>query len=268
MSDAKYYAKKGKLVELKIEVGDDPNIAKQALYIALLKEQVECVKFLLEFDFEPTNNHVCTACRSGNIDCVKLFLDHPDLAKGLVEAAEQGHLEIVKFLVENGVDFNCENAVEFAAKKHQLETVNWMLKNGATGDFREAIILNAALGETDMLKLLLNHEVPEDAALADAIKYRRVEAAAVLLEDGRCDPLVGLRAADCEMMFLLVTPYLDKPFSNAMQIAAESSFFECVVWLLDAETNALDTCVRIAAKKEYGDVLICLLKLRINGRGF
>lgn len=115
------------------------------------------------------------AAREGNLDAVKAFYNTGgDINKpnqrgqtALMWAAQRGHLEVVKFLVQLGANVNAvdtdrqEPALMWATKKGQKAVVEFLIANGADvnlGDqFKETPLMDAArYGHKDLCELLLN----------------------------------------------------------------------------------------------------------------
>ena len=82
-------------------------------------------------------------------------------------AAENGQLETLKWLLDNGAsirekDFDKNSCALLAAKQGQLETLKWLLKNGSSVDDRNSfgnscILLAALLGKIEIIKWLLEN---------------------------------------------------------------------------------------------------------------
>ena len=69
------------------------------------------------------------AARNGHIEIVKYLIENgADANTALIEAAREGHIEIAKHLIENGADINAvdvlgRTALELATKRGHTETV-------------------------------------------------------------------------------------------------------------------------------------------------
>ena len=121
--------------------------------------QLECVKVLLEFgamvdlppaedgddvDWFDRSNAIYSAAEKGHFDIVKLLLEtdpkaelnHPSY-RPLYEACRQGHLEMAKLLVEHGAELQDENdeigtsSVIEASKSGNAELVEYLISKGA-----------------------------------------------------------------------------------------------------------------------------------------
>jgi ankyrin repeat protein len=78
------------------------------------------------------------SCDRGHLDIVKCLVEHGvDIHNEnnlpLCWASDQGHLEIVKYLVEQGADIhaNQDSAFRWAAKNGRLDVVKYLLQQGA-----------------------------------------------------------------------------------------------------------------------------------------
>ena len=89
------------------------------LHIASSKGDVELVKRLLQSDINRgrEGDEIVQASCEGHIDIVKLLMEnHADINikdeagyTALIGACERGYADIVKFLMENNADVNCRN---------------------------------------------------------------------------------------------------------------------------------------------------------------
>lgn len=73
------------------------------------------------------------SCRDGTLDFVKgLMKKHDDLDKnkGLLIASEQGHDNVVSFLIDQGAT-NLDNALKVACKANRLSTAELLVQKGA-----------------------------------------------------------------------------------------------------------------------------------------
>ena len=92
-------------------------------------------------------------------------------------AAKQGHLEVVRILLEAGADQNAATAngitaLMFAARQGHLEVVRLLLetgadKNAAMAHGRTALMLAAKEGHLDVVRTLLKAGADMNAATAD-----------------------------------------------------------------------------------------------------
>jgi hypothetical protein len=101
----------------------------------------------------------------------------------LISASILGHLEVVKYLVEKGVDVNTQSsaALRFASQYGKLEVVKYLLENGADIHSRndEALILASQNGHLDVVRYLVENgadvHAQTDAALSWAVEFGYLE---------------------------------------------------------------------------------------------
>ena len=92
-------------------------------------------------------------------------------------ASENGHLEVVKYLVEKDSDFQVgdNHAVRFASRNGHLEVVKYLVENGA--DFRAddnySIRCASLCGRLEVVKYLVEKGEPENLISNDARDYIR-----------------------------------------------------------------------------------------------
>jgi uncharacterized protein len=118
------------------------------------------------------------AAAVGNLDRVKQIVGtdpasakafSPDGFPVVALAAVFGHLDVVRYLAQNGADINAAatngsgyNALTGAVASGHTEIVRWLLENGANPNYRYAagyspLLTAAANGHLEIVKLLLNH---------------------------------------------------------------------------------------------------------------
>ncbi len=128
------------------------------------------------------------AAAAGRLARVKeLVGPNPALAKAfspdgfpvVALAAVFGHLDVTRYLAENGADVNTTatngtgyNALTGSVTSGHTEIVNWLLEKGADPNYRYGpgytpLLAAAANGRLDILKLLLSHGADHDATSND-----------------------------------------------------------------------------------------------------
>jgi hypothetical protein len=137
------------------------------------------------------------AANNGHNDIISFLLDHGanihvrnDLA--LQWAADNGHLETVRLLLDRGADVNAENdiALEWAVESGHLEIVRLLIDHGADvkSDDSLALLIAAENGHTAIVKLLLDRgadlHADEDHALHWAVLNGHIETADFLVARG------------------------------------------------------------------------------------
>jgi ankyrin repeat protein len=80
----------------------------------------------------------------------------------LTEAAKDGHLETVQYLIENGADIHADNdyALQWAAGNGHLDVVRYLVENGADihADNDLALRYTAGNGHLDVVRFLVENE--------------------------------------------------------------------------------------------------------------
>ena len=74
------------------------------------------------------------ACENGHIDIVKYLVEqgadiHAESDKALVLASQFNHFEVVKYLVENGADKNNDEALRLARRNGHLRIIEYLNPN-------------------------------------------------------------------------------------------------------------------------------------------
>ena len=105
------------------------------------------------------------SAENGHLDMVKFLVQNgadihmlDDYA--LLFAAENGHLDVVKFLVQNGANIQSrsDRALRFAAQNGQLDVIEFLVKNGADihDNDDEALREASENGHKDVVKFLMD----------------------------------------------------------------------------------------------------------------
>lgn len=153
------------------------------------------------------------ASRRGNLEQVKSFFeqlkkegkDINDIkvnatnynceTSALVEASYYGHLEVVKFLVENGANvnnivkgylgMNRDTALVSASANGHLEVVKYLVENGANiNNGRNALEVAAEEGHLAVVQYLVSQGANAKINLYDATKNGHFEVAKYLISQG------------------------------------------------------------------------------------
>ncbi|CAF0877408.1 unnamed protein product [Rotaria sordida] len=153
---------------------------------AIERGHSECIEVVLEsifhgFVYPTIVDHVCRtgrtalwyACRKGDLDLVRQLIEHSHahIAKCgvLIVAAQNGHTNIVEYLLNKGCDPNRpaknynETALHAASRRNHLVIVNLLLKHGADPtilDYKERTALEYAIHKKhiEVAKALIYHQ--------------------------------------------------------------------------------------------------------------
>ncbi|CAF3446807.1 unnamed protein product [Rotaria sp. Silwood1] len=149
-------------------------------------DHAECIQVVLENIFNGTIyptivDHVCStgrtalwyACRKGDLDLVRQLIEygHAHIAKCgvLIVAAQNGHTNIVEYLLSKGCDPNRraknynETSLHAASRRNHLAIVNLLLKHGADPnilDYKKRTALEYAIHKRhiEIAKVLIYHQ--------------------------------------------------------------------------------------------------------------
>lgn len=175
------------------------SIGRTALHWGASSGHTNVVRILLENGGDPnvearleddsTFTPLTIAAEYGHVEVVKLLMRDTigDIERGrLLElAAVGGHTEVMEALTASGVDVNVivgdRSALHSAAFQDHIETVRWLLKNGANvnlNDPRHGTPLQVAAyeGNLEMVKLLLDNNA--DPNLGNGVYGSPLHAAA------------------------------------------------------------------------------------------
>ncbi len=132
-----------------------------SLKVAVQKGNLHCVRYLLPQGHKPSKylsffpfNLMDLAAENGHLEVVKWFHENrtegcSDFAMNL--AAANGHLEVIKWLHENRTEGASVYAMCWAAQYGHLELVKWLHKNRTEGCTRWAMDHAAQNGHLDIV---------------------------------------------------------------------------------------------------------------------
>ena len=163
---------------------------------------LDLVKYAIQRRASNSAKHFAfrTAAFKGHYDIVKWLVENgvnihfeDDIA--LRDASDKGHLEVVKYLIEKGANIHAESdqALGYASRSGHLEVVKFLLQAGAKinayNDY--ALRMAAANGHLDIVKYLVEHGANVHAmggeVLIGAAYNRRLDVVKYLVSVG-ADP--------------------------------------------------------------------------------
>ena len=237
-----------------------------ALMLAALHGRTDTVRYLLKNNANPyatfknsAMNAFLLAVRSGSVDTVRLFLDKTvidinhqseyerweeehgtQMPTPLMLAAEYGHADVIKLLIEKGADFSImdgggQNALCIAAQNGQVSAVAAFfelgLANANSGDYWKTPILTIAAGNghKDLVQFLLDNGAEvnrlggfggSSTAIKDAVCDNHIEIVKLLLDAGADvnlgDKIGGLKTGNAEPVLIMACRTYDKKINIDM----------------------------------------------------
>jgi ankyrin repeat protein len=143
------------------------------------------------------NQALISASYNGHLDVVKYLVENgakisAQRNKALIEASDGGHLDIVKYLVERGADVSAQRnqALIHASRKGRLDIVKYLAENGADVSARDnqALVHASRNGYLDIVKYLVERGADVSAqrnrALIAASYGGRLDIVKYLVERG------------------------------------------------------------------------------------
>ena len=190
-------------------VDDEYRSDEPPLVVAVGKEDADIVKWLLEHGAkEGIERAMSKAIFDKNAEIIKVFLAHVHVddmvwynESPLEKAVETGDADIVKLVLEHGVELGMEWAMKEAIWSEQTEIIQMLSEHGAqiSDDLYEDwiqfgvepdLVTACKNGNTNVAKLLLEHGDKESEyhgwALTEAILNKHPEVIDLLLEHGVC----------------------------------------------------------------------------------
>ncbi|XP_062575297.1 putative ankyrin repeat protein RF_0381 [Saccostrea cucullata] len=173
-SSKDYFEILEELIKRRANVNQCDRNGNTPLCYASKSGHLRTVKFLLENDADINVGASClsSACKGGHLDVVEFLIDKVDVNQfdnicdpPLHCASGQGHLGIVKYLVEHGAEVNLqgfynENSICRAAENGHFPVVEYLVEHGAV--VSQAIFIAMERGQEDIINLMLKTYVREN----------------------------------------------------------------------------------------------------------
>ena len=134
------------------------------------------------YEVMSTTVNTCLQVLNHLTDSKDVYLGHP-----LVLSAQNGHLEVVKYLLLGEVDSQYLNdAFALSAGNGHLEVVKCLLEHGATMHYENhaAARLSVVNGHLEVVKYLVEQGASKDDAFIESVIHGRLEIAKYLLPFG------------------------------------------------------------------------------------
>ncbi len=142
-------------------------------------------KLYKEYNFVYSEENIKEKDISPELEYLSRKISDPffSLESRLIAASKNGHLPVVKYLVEKGVSVNIEDdlALAYASRNGHLETVKYLVKHGANihADNERALIFTIDVGHFEIIKYLVKHgadiHINDDYPIKLANRYGRVK---------------------------------------------------------------------------------------------
>jgi ankyrin repeat protein len=194
------------------------SVINRSLHEASERGHIDCMEILIEFEAD-VNDLDCNrstplsiASKNGKAEAVRLLLQSGAdmrLSQPLVQAAQEGHIEIVSLLLSHmerilleleasdtakfRVDVGIHDALNGATTRGRIECMRILIAFGADVNYTTSLgsvpILSAARrGDEQAVRLLLQHGARHltafSSAIQDAVYHRHFNVVRVLIENG------------------------------------------------------------------------------------
>jgi len=123
------------------------------------------------------------ALRQGNLDEIKIYNENgKNINDILKRSAYYGHLELVKYALQNGAHIRTDNdyPLIWSAENGHLDTVIYLVENGAdiNADNSEALWRASSNGHMEIVQFLVENGVDKEnyhLAIKMAQRYEQIE---------------------------------------------------------------------------------------------
>jgi len=146
-------------------------------------------------NIEVTNKNLIRYVKKGKINIVRYLVEngvdiHALNNRALIIGAENGHLKVVRYLVENGANIHTTNdyALRYSAKNGHLNVVKYLVENGAniSAGHDYALRKSAENGHLEVVRYLVEKGANiHDYVLRKSIENNHLEIVKYLAEQGK-----------------------------------------------------------------------------------
>ena len=184
-----------KLINMALNYGADINSAVQGLRLAIVHGHFDAVKTIIKKGYDLQNNDefdpTYYAASAGQLEILEYFVEEHKLTiheNALRIAALEGHLETIKYLVRNGADIKDEGstALLFAADHNYPDVVEYLAIKGADVEIRnnEPLRLSCARGHLETTKRLIENGADINIGFIEASAFGKVKIMEYLVKNG------------------------------------------------------------------------------------
>ena len=257
------------VLRLMYEFSDFGAMDNDPLYLAVIGNHVEVVKYLLLFNVDPSarkNLFPLVAARDGYIGITKLFLkdNRVDYAKfdhsALKAGCQNGHDEIVRLLAPKLVSEKKEGALVWACKENSATLVDSILSYSPALSISEALFLRAftASVSNPSIMLLLSQTFKTQKGCMRALKFACRNGIVPLAELVADDASFNPTAAELQNSGITLEFASKERLLRLVQIlAASSSYSPSSDELIKAFVTANDN-----GAKEISDLIYQMMRPR------
>ena len=124
------------------------------------------LQYLIENNSITNDNSLRSAARNGHLDVIKYLVDHganvnAEDDEALILASKYGHLDVVEYLVDHGANIHAQDdqALIYATRNCHVDIVKYLVDHGANVNAEDNTALSYASenGEIKVVKYLVDH---------------------------------------------------------------------------------------------------------------
>lgn len=209
-------------------------------------------ELLTEFLGPWSSSETIIAAAGGNVSCLKYALDNRADKKKLNGAHIRVQLDIVKFWVEKGLQFDADELYLNAAKEGNLEVVEYLYEQGK--QFPGLLVSFAAKSSnTKLVQWIFDRSNQTLTFLSAKSNLQMVKFLAELGATGTCDA-----AAQCGSLEVVRYLHEEKKIpvtSTTLNVAVENGHLDLVKYLMDQKITVQHDLAISAASSGNVDVL-------------
>lgn len=246
-------------------------IAVKYLYLHFIELLLE--KLAIEYPYfnttVPYNDIMLTVIKHGDLDIAKLMLEKSHYRyydRYVEEAASNGHLDVVKFIVEKSeredVHIDYRAAAQQAATKGHLDVVEFILDKGYN-DYNDLMCFAAPSGKIDIIRLLVERGANNyNETMREAGFFGSMDVIELMLAKGANNYNETMLSAVWQNKINVIRLMLKKGADNyneVMDKAAERGQIGIVKLMLERGANNYKQVIKTANQQLHENIVELVL---------
>lgn len=186
-----------KMVKFLIDRWDGITDRQHVLQMATSLGHMEVVKVLMAAGVEPGDWALGDAALNGRLDVLRYVVEakpKADLRYALISAAQGGHVDIMDYLISKGAR-GLDHALERAAGRGQLDAIKFLIDKGAAG-LNDSLLVSVRSLEWAAMDLLLEKGADPSSTIRWAASNMYYQQLDKMMERDKCLAVAERMAKD------------------------------------------------------------------------